>query len=91
MVGSFLCSITRRRACRFGGDEIARAARESGLNDASAAQNVGAGLCLAAEMVLASCVLNIQRQLASGKRSRAESSSCHQCKDYVLDCFITHE
>jgi hypothetical protein len=59
------------------------------VEDASAAQNVGAGLCLAAEMVLASCVLNNQRQLASGKRSRAENSGGHRRKNDVLD-FPTH-
>jgi hypothetical protein len=76
---------------RFGCDEIAHPCRESGLNDTPAAQNVGAGLCLAAEMVLASCVLNIQRQLACGNRSRTESSSGHRRKDYVFDFLITHE
>jgi len=71
MIAFFPCSRTnvpgpndRRLFCRLGCDEIAHACRESGLNDTPAAQNVGAGLCLAAEMVLASCVLNIQRQLA---------------------------
>jgi hypothetical protein len=67
-----------RLFCRLGCDEIAHACRESGLNDTPAAQNVGAGLCLAAEMVLASCVLNIQRQLAGGNRSRAENSHNHR-------------
>jgi hypothetical protein len=36
-------------------------------------------------MVLASCVLNNQRQLASGKRSRAENSGGHRRKNDVLD------
>ena len=55
------------------------------VEDASAAQNVGAGCCPGAEMVLASCVLNIQRQLASGKRSGAENSCGHRRKNDVLD------
>jgi hypothetical protein len=59
------------------------------VEDASAAQNVGAGLCPAAEMVLASCVLNSQRQLASGNRSRAENSGGHCRENDVLDC-LTH-
>ena len=46
--------------CRLGCNEPAYARVEAGLEDASAAQNVGAGLCLAAEMVLASCVLSMQ-------------------------------
>jgi hypothetical protein len=36
-------------------------------------------------MVLASCVLNNQRQLASGKRSRAENGGGHRRKNDVLD------
>jgi hypothetical protein len=36
-------------------------------------------------MVIASCVLNSQRQLASGKRSRAENSGGNRCKNNVLD------
>jgi hypothetical protein len=40
-------------------------------------------------MVLASCVLNIQRQLVSGNRSRAENSGGHSRKNDVLDC-LTH-
>jgi hypothetical protein len=40
-------------------------------------------------MVLASCVLNIQGQLAGRKRSRTENSSGHCCKNDVLD-FLTH-
>jgi len=40
-------------------------------------------------MVLASCVLNIQGQLAGGKRSRAENDGGHCCKNDVLDC-LTH-
>ena len=59
------------------------------VEDASAAQNVGAGICPGAEMVLASCVLNSQRQLASGKRSRAENGGGHRRKYDVLD-FPTH-
>jgi hypothetical protein len=76
--------------CRPGCNEPAYACGGGGaVEDASAAQNVGAGLCLAAEMVLASCVLNIQRQLASGNRSRAQNSGGHPCKNDVLDC-LTH-
>jgi len=40
-------------------------------------------------MVLASCVLNSQRQLAGGKRSRAENSGGHRRKNDILD-FPTH-
>jgi len=40
-------------------------------------------------MVLASCVLNVQGQLAGGKRSRAENSGGQRCKNDVLD-FLTH-
>jgi hypothetical protein len=40
-------------------------------------------------MVLASCVLNIQWQLVSGNRSRAENSGGHPRKNDVLDC-LTH-
>jgi hypothetical protein len=40
-------------------------------------------------MVLASCVLNIQRQLASGNRSRAQNSGGDPRKNDVLDC-LTH-
>jgi hypothetical protein len=40
-------------------------------------------------MVLASCVLNIQRQLPSGNRSRAENSGGHSRKNDVLDN-LTH-
>jgi hypothetical protein len=36
-------------------------------------------------VVLASCVLNSRRQLASGKRSRAENSGGHRRKNDVLD------
>jgi hypothetical protein len=42
-------------------------------------------------MVLASCVLNIQRQLVSGNRSRTENGAGHRRKDYVFDLLITHE
>jgi len=37
-------------------------------------------------MVQASCVLNNQRQLAGGNRSRAENSGRHRGKNDVLDC-----
>jgi hypothetical protein len=77
--------------CWLGCDEIANAARKSGLNDASAAQNIGAGLCPAAEMVLASCVLNSQRQLAGGNSSGAENSDGHRRKNCVFDCLIAHD
>jgi hypothetical protein len=80
-----------RLFCRLGCDEIAHACRESGLNDTPAAQNVGAGLCLAAEMVLASCVLNIQRQLAGGNRSRAKYCGDHSRKQCGFDCFCIHD
>jgi hypothetical protein len=40
-------------------------------------------------MVLASCVLNIQGQLAGGKRSRAKNGGSHRRKNDVLD-FLTH-
>jgi hypothetical protein len=80
-----------RLFCRLGCDEIAHACRESGLNDTPAAQNVGAGLCLAAEMVLASCVLNIQRQLPSGNSSRAENSGGNSCQKDVLDGLVRHK
>jgi len=40
-------------------------------------------------MVLASCVLDIQGQLAGRKRSRAENGDGHCCKNDVLD-FLTH-
>jgi uncharacterized protein YjcR len=40
-------------------------------------------------MVLASCVLNIQRQLSSGNRSRAQNSGGHPSKNNVLDS-LTH-
>jgi hypothetical protein len=40
-------------------------------------------------MVLASCVLNIQRQLPSGNRSRAENGGGHSRKNDVLDS-LTH-
>jgi hypothetical protein len=46
-------------------------------------------LCLAAEMVLAGCVLKTPRQLASGKSSRAENGGGHRRKNDVLD-FPTH-
>jgi hypothetical protein len=70
----------------LGCNEPAYACGGSGaVEDASAAQNVGAGLCPAAEMVLASCVLNNQRQLASRKRSRAENSGGQRGKNDVLD------
>jgi hypothetical protein len=36
-------------------------------------------------MVLASCVLNIQGQLASGKRSCTENSGGHRRKEDVFD------
>jgi hypothetical protein len=36
-------------------------------------------------MVLASCILNIQGQLAGGKRSRAENGGGHRCKNDVFD------
>jgi len=52
---------------------------------ASAAQNVRARVCPGAEMVLASSVLNIQRQLASGKRSCAENRGGHRRKEDVFD------
>jgi hypothetical protein len=42
-------------------------------------------------MVLASCVLNIQRQLAGGNRSRAENSGGHRRKNCVFDCLIAHD
>jgi hypothetical protein len=40
-------------------------------------------------MVLASCVLNIQGQLASGNRSSAENSGSHRHQDDVLE-FLAH-
>lgn len=81
-----------RLFCWLGCNEPAYACGGIGVvEDASAAQNVGAGLCLAAEMVLASCVLHTQRQLASGNRSRTENSAGHRRKDYVCDFLITHE
>jgi len=40
-------------------------------------------------MVLASCVLNIQGQLAGGKRSGAKNGGGHCRKNNVLD-FLTH-
>jgi hypothetical protein len=70
----------------LGCNEPAYACGGTGIvEDTSAAQNVGAGCCPGAEMVLASCVLNSQRQLASGKRSRAENSGGQRCKNDVLD------
>jgi hypothetical protein len=69
----------------LGCNKPAYARVEAGLQDASAAQNIGAGCCPGAEMVLASCVLNNQRQLAGGKRSRAENSGGQRCKNDVLD------
>jgi len=42
-------------------------------------------------MVLAGCVLNTQRQLASGNRSRTENSASDRRKDYVFDSLVTHE
>jgi len=87
---SFLVQLPDGRACRSGCNESAYACGGAGvIEDASASQNVGAGLCLAAEMVLASCVLNIQRQLAGGNRSRAENSGSHRHQDDVLE-FLTH-
>jgi hypothetical protein len=71
----------------LGCNESAYACGGAGVvEDASAAQNIGAGLFPAAEMVLASCVLNNQGQLAGGNRSRAESSGGHRRKNDVLDC-----
>jgi hypothetical protein len=67
-----------RLFCRFGCNEPAYACGGVGVvEDASTAQNVRAGLCPGAEMVLASCILNIQRQLVGGNRSRAENSGGH--------------
>jgi hypothetical protein len=43
---SFLVQLPVGRACRFGCDETARATRESGLNDAPTAQNVGTRMFL---------------------------------------------
>jgi hypothetical protein len=59
------------------------------VEDASAAQNIGAGVCPGAEMVLASCVLNNQRQLASGNCSCTKNSGGDCRKNDVLD-FLTH-
>jgi hypothetical protein len=74
----------------LGCNESAYACGGTGVvEDASAAQNVGAGCCPGAEMVLASCVLNSQRQLASGKCSRVENSGGHRRKNDILD-FPTH-
>jgi hypothetical protein len=59
-------SVARWRTCWFGGNEVARAARESGLNDASAAQNVGTRMFLLIAEAAAGGGLNVQRQLAGG-------------------------
>jgi hypothetical protein len=79
--------VLRQLLSPLGCNEPAYACGGAGVvEDASAAQNVGAGCCPGAEMVLASCVLNIQGQLAGGKGSRAENSGGHCCKNDVLDC-----
>lgn len=78
--------------CRLGCNEPAYTCGGGGaVEDASAAQNVRAGLCPAAEMVLASCVLNIQRQLACGNRSRAENGCHHRRKQCVLGYIPGHD
>jgi hypothetical protein len=83
--------ILRQLLSPFGCNEPAYACGGTGIvEDASAAQNVGAGLCLAAEMMLASCVLNNQRQLAGGNCSRTEHTGGHRRKNDVLDC-LTHD
>ena len=83
------CSITRRGACRFGECEITHAYVGSGLReDARAAQNVGATFVRGAEAA-AGVGLKIQRQLASGNRSRAENSGDHRRKNGVSHC-LTH-
>ena len=85
MVVSF-CSISGRGACWFGCDEPAYACGGVGVvKDASAAQNAGARLCLAAEMVLASCVLNTQGQLPGRNAPRAENDADHRCKKCAFD------
>jgi hypothetical protein len=59
------------------------------VEDASAAQNVGAGCRPGTEMVLAGCVLNNQRQLAGRNRSRTKHGGGHRRKNNVLD-YPTH-
>jgi hypothetical protein len=84
-------SITGWRACRFGCNKPAYACGGVGIvEDASAAQNVGTGLCLATEMVLASCVLNIQRQLPGGNRSCTKNGRDYHCKQGGFDSLFLH-
>ena len=71
---------------RSGCNEVAYAYGGSGvIEDARAAQNVGATCFLGAEAA-AGGGLNIQRQLVSRNRSRAENSGGHRRKNDVLDC-----
>jgi hypothetical protein len=81
-----------RLFCRLDCNEPAYACGGFGVvKDAGAAQNIGARLCLAAEMVLASCILDIQRQLACGNRSRTENR-CHNRRQLcVLDYSSAHD
>lgn|SRR5579864_1392756 len=70
----------QRLFCRLGCDEIAHARRKSGLNDASAAQNVGAMVFLAVAETAAGGGLNIQGQLPGGNCSCKENGGDHRCQ-----------
>jgi hypothetical protein len=74
--------------CRFGGNEIARAACESGLNDASAAQNVGTRVFLFVAEALAGGGLHIQGQLAGGNAPRTENAHDQSAEEYCLDLLV---
>jgi len=80
-----------RGACRFGRYERARAARESRLNNAPAAQNVGTRMFLFVAEATAGGGLNVQRQLASGKRSHTKNGGHHRCQQYVIDSLPAHD
>jgi hypothetical protein len=77
-----------RLLCRSGCNEFALAYGGSGVvEDACAAQNVGAPCFLGAEAAAGG--LERPEQLACGNRSRAQNSGSHRHQDDVLK-FLTH-
>jgi hypothetical protein len=73
----------------LGSDKLARTYRGSGVvEDARAAQNVGAACFLGAEAPAGN--LSSQRQLPRRNRSRAENGHRHRCQKRVLNC-LAHD